>query len=209
MGGIAITYGVPLETLLAANGITDPRQVRAGQGLVIPLPGTTTSQEEASVASPSPAPDTSSSSVVDEGEAAGTGTPAPADTTGDALSDANKAMVIETALRLDQSVVVKKVTIIREPDRETILVVIETQGGTGSPGDETTLREAVTSFVYSYAADQRLDIGARYVLAQAQNETGEDSWYAAAAIDDIGLLTDSAINLSEFLNRIRIETASQ
>jgi LysM repeat protein len=40
---IARRFGVSLQALAAANGITDPRLIRPGQVLVIPLPGVTPS----------------------------------------------------------------------------------------------------------------------------------------------------------------------
>jgi murein DD-endopeptidase MepM/ murein hydrolase activator NlpD len=38
---IARRFGIPLNTLMAANQITDPRRLQIGQQLIIPLPGTT------------------------------------------------------------------------------------------------------------------------------------------------------------------------
>ena len=208
LSGIAIEYGVSLEALQAANDIEDARQVRSGTELVIPFEDEPEGEGEPSEATTPPSTDEASGPSDNQPEPAGTSAPAPAAVALEDLPDPNKAMVIETALRLDEAVVVKGVTILREPDRETILVVIETRGGTGSMGDQTTLREAATSFVYSQAADQRLDIGADFVLVQAQNGAGQDSWYAAAAMGDIGLLTASEITLAEFLQRVRIETPS-
>jgi hypothetical protein len=208
LSGVAIEYGVSVEAIQAANGIEDARQVRSGTELVIPFEDETGGEEEPGAGTiPSPTNEASGPSD-DEAGPGTTSTSAPADVALEDLPDPNKAMVIETALRLDQAVEVKGVTILREPERETILVVIETQGGTGSMGDETTLREAATSFVYSQAADQRLDIGADFVLVQAQNGAGQDRWYAAATMGDIGLLTASEITLAEFLQRVRIETPS-
>lgn len=184
LSGIAREYGVSLETLIAANNIADPSQVEVGQELAIPASEATVSQTEPTA----------------------TSIPVPADTSVEELTDENKAMVIETALRLDESVVVRRVRIVREEDKETILVVIETQGGKGSIADEITLREAITSFIYAYQGDQRLGIEAKYVLVQAQNNSGSDSWYAVAAIGDVGRLAASELTVSEFLERIRVVT---
>jgi LysM repeat protein len=41
LSGIALRFGVSVQALAAANGITDPRLIRPGQVLVIPQPGAT------------------------------------------------------------------------------------------------------------------------------------------------------------------------
>ncbi len=47
LGGIAQAYGVPLDRLMTANGITNPDLLRAGQTLVIPLEPLPTPSPEA------------------------------------------------------------------------------------------------------------------------------------------------------------------
>ena len=61
VGGIAQRYGVTVEAILQANGIADPRLLRAGQTLVIPLPALTptvtpTATFDPTQPTPTPAP---------------------------------------------------------------------------------------------------------------------------------------------------------
>ena len=93
-----------------------------------------------------------------------------------------------------------------EAGKEAILVAIETQSGAGSVTDETILLEVTTSLIYAYEGNQRLDIGANFVVVQALDDLGNDIWYAVASIDDIGLLVDGEITALEFVQRIRIST---
>jgi LysM repeat protein len=181
---IARAYGVSPVALATANNIGDPNVVEVGQGLLIPTPNP--------VASPTqPAADSTQTT---------TETP-PQD-----LPDQQKALVIATALQLQGSVQVKGARISREPDKEVILVVIETRGGQESIVDETTLKEAITCFIYAYQGGQRLEVGAKYVVVQAQDHSGADKWYAIATIDDIGALTNGQITLSDFVQRIKVGT---
>ena len=66
---IARRFGVSLQALAAANGITDPKLVRLGQVLVIPEPGTTP-QAPAKTAAPSatPSPRAQQTYVVKKGD---------------------------------------------------------------------------------------------------------------------------------------------
>jgi LysM repeat protein len=181
---ISRAYGVSSAALAEANDLADPNVLEDGQGLLIPTP------------TPVPSP-----------------TPPEADTTQTAantppqqLPDQQKALVIATALQLQGSVQVRGARISREPGKELILIVIETQGGQDSVVNETTLKEAITSFIYAYQGGQRLEVGAKYVVVQAQDQSGADRWYAVATMDDIGLLTSGQIALSDFVQRIKIGT---
>jgi LysM repeat protein len=184
LSNIAGRYGVSVDALIAANDIRDRGVIEVGEQLLIPSP--------------------SASAVQTEG--AGTSPQIASDTPPEELPDEVKAMILETALKSDQSVLARDVRIFREQDRETILIVIQTQGGQGSIVDETTLREATTGFIYAYQGDERLKIEAKYVLVQAQNDSGQDAWYAVATIDDVGLLANGEITPLEFLERIRVDT---
>jgi LysM repeat protein len=181
---IARAYGVSPVALADANDMADPNVLEEGQGLLIPTPTL--------VASPTP--------------------PAPEDTQTAAntppqdLPDQQKALVIATALQLQGSVQVKGARISREPDKELILLVIETQSQQDSVVNETTLKEAITSFIYAYQGGQRLEVEAKYVVVQAQDQSGTDRWYAVATMDDIGLLTNGQLALSDFVQRIKIGT---
>lgn len=181
---IAREYGVSVETLIAANNITDRGLVQVGQELAIPP----------------------SDAAVVQAQPTATSTLLPTDTPVEELPDENKALIIETALRSNESVVVKAVRIGRETGKESILVVIETQGGAGSIADETTLIEAAISFIYAYEGNQQLELETKYVVVQAQDDLGDDIWYAVATIDDIGRLVDSEITAFEFVERIRVLT---
>jgi LysM repeat protein len=37
LGGIAVRFGVDMEALANRNGIEDPRRIRTGQQLIIPI----------------------------------------------------------------------------------------------------------------------------------------------------------------------------
>jgi LysM repeat protein len=182
--GIAREYGVSLATLAAANDIPDIRRILDGQELVIPV----------------------SEAAVGETGPAATGALVPLDTPAAGSADERKALVIREAVGLDESLAVKDVKIGREPGKETILVVIETQGGTGSAADVTTLQEATTLFVYAYQGNQTLEIEAEYVLVQAQDRVGDDMWYAIVALDDVEPFVGGEITIGEFIERITFET---
>ncbi len=233
---IARQYGVSVETLMAANNITDRSLVQLGQELTIPPPdapvveaeptGTSTPTSESGpglndqdieVVQVEP---TQANTLIGEGEPGlgdqdtatsetqptGEGTPTPTGIPVTQLSVENKTLIIETALRANEDVVVRGVGFGGEAGKEAILVAIETQGGAGSIADETTLLESTTSLIYAYEGNQRLDIGARYVVVQAVDNLGNDTWYAVASIDDIGLLVSGDISTLDFVQRIRILT---
>jgi LysM repeat protein len=181
---IARAYGVSPVALADANDITDPNVVEEGQALLIPTPSP--------VASPT--------------QPAAGDTQTTAATPPQELPDQQKALVIATALQLQGSVQVRGARISREPGKELILVVIETRGGQESIVDETTLKEAITCFIYAYQGGQRLEVGAKYVVVQAQDQSGADRWYAVATVDDIGLLTSGQIALADFVQRIKVGT---
>ena len=101
---------------------------------------------------------------------------------------------------------VKDVRIGREPGKEAILITIETQGGTGSAEDVTTLQEAAKLMVYAYQGNRRLEIGAEYALVQAQDSAGDDVWYAVLALDQVEPLIGGEITIGEFIERIAFET---
>ncbi len=176
---IATQYGVSVDALIAANDIRDRSVIEVGEKLLIPSP-TATGVVSAPQAASNPPPEE--------------------------LPDEVKALVIETALKSDPSLRVKGVRIFREEGKETILIVIETQGGQGSIADGTTLREATTGFIYAYEGDQKLKIAARYVLVQAQNQPGQDVWYAVATLNDIGMLARGEITAQTFVQRIVVDT---
>jgi hypothetical protein len=177
--GIAREYGVSMARLAAANDISDIRRILEGQELMIPA-------SEAAVAA--------------------TGALSPLDTPEAESTDERKALIIREAVALDESLVVKDVKIGREPGKETILIWIETQGGTGAPDDVTTLQEASKLIVYAYQGNQRLDIGADFVLVQAQDAAGDDVWYAVLALDQVEPFIAGEITIGEFLGRITFET---
>ncbi|HHS96974.1 MAG TPA: LysM peptidoglycan-binding domain-containing protein [Chloroflexi bacterium] len=59
LGGIAAMYGVPLEELIAANGLSDPNLIHAGQELIIPgrtAPSDSAAVEPTAVPPPIPTP---------------------------------------------------------------------------------------------------------------------------------------------------------
>jgi LysM repeat protein len=177
--GIAREYGVSLARLAAANDIPDIRRILDGQELVIPV----------------------SEAAVGETGPAATGALFPLDTPGAGSADERKALVIREAVGLDESLAVKDVKIGREPGKETILVVIETQGGTGSAADEAT-----KLIIYAYQGNRRLEIGAEYALVQAQDGVGDDVWYAVVALDDVEPFVGGEITIGEFIERITFET---
>jgi hypothetical protein len=215
---IAREYGISVETLMAANNITDRGLVRVGQELTIPPSDVVAVETEPTEMTITPTgeggPDPGDQDAA-VSEAALTGTitaptgtitPIPTEVSVTQLPVESKVMVIETALRANESVAVKGVAFGGEAGNEAILVAIETQGGTGSIADETTLLEATTSFIYAYEGDQRLDIGAQFVMVQALDDLGNDAWYAVTSIDDIGLLVSGEITALEFIQRIRVLT---
>lgn len=233
---IAGEHGVSVETLMAANNITDRSLVQLGQELTIPpsdapvveAEPTETSgpigedepdlndqdtevvQVEPTEASTSIGESESGigdrDAAASEAEPTGASTPAPTRIPVAELPIANKTLIIETALRANEDVAVRGVVFGGEAGKEAILVAIETQGGAGSITDETTLLEATTSLIYAYEGDQRLDIGASFVVVQAVDNLGNDIWYAVASIDDIGLLVSGEVTTLEFIQRIRILT---
>lgn len=182
--GIAREYGVSLDTLAAANDIPNVRYIRDGLELVIPA----------------------SDAPVGQTGPAATSALFPLDTPGAGSADERKALVIREAVALDESLAVKEVKIGREPGKETILVVIETQGGTGSAADVTTLQEATKLIIYAYQGNRRLEIGAQYALVQAQDGAGDDVWYAVVALDDVEPFVGGEITIGEFIERITFET---
>ena len=218
---IAKEYGLSVETLIAANNITDRGLVKIGQELVIPPSGVTTSEAKPTatgtrVGGGEPELD-AQDTAISQTQPSEASTPTPAEPTATSVSipsytpveelpDEAKASILEIALRSDESLVVKEVKIGGETDRKTILVVIETQGGQGSIADRTTLIEATTSFIYAYKGNQRLDLEAKYVLVRAQALPGDDKWYALATIDNIGSLIDGEITALTFVERMVIET---
>jgi LysM repeat protein len=208
---IAREYGMSVETLMAANNITDRGLVRVGQELTVPLSDAVAVEVEPTVTTMAPTgegePELGDRDApASEAEPTGISTPTPTEIPLAQLPVESKVMVIETALRANASVAVKGVAFGGEAGNEAILVAIETQGGTGSIADETTLLEATTSFIYAYEGDQRLDIGAQFVMVQALDDLGNDTWYAVTSIDDIGLLVNGEITALEFIQRIRVFT---
>jgi len=208
---IAREYGMSVETLMVANNITDRGLVRVGQELTVPLSDVLAVEVEPTGTTMAPTgegePELSDGdAAASEAEPTGTSTPPPTEIPLAQLPVESKVMVIETALRANQSVAVKGVAFGGEAGNEAILVAIETQGGTGSIANETTLLEATTSFIYAYEGDQRLDIGAQFVMVQALDDLGNDTWYAVTSIDDIGLLVSGEITALEFIQRIRVFT---
>jgi hypothetical protein len=182
--GIAREYGVSLARLAAANDIPDIRRILDGQELVIPV-------SDATVGQTGPA----ATSVL-----------SPLATPAGESADERKALVIREAVDLDESLVVKDVKIGREPGKETILIFIETQSGTGSADDVTTLQEATKLIVYAYQGNQTLEIGAEFVLVQAQDDAGDDVWYAVLALDQVEPFIGGEITIGEFIERISFET---
>jgi hypothetical protein len=175
---------VSLATLAAANDIPNIRRILDGQELVIPV-------SEATVGQTGPAETSAVSSL---------------DTPAAGSADERKALVLREAVGIDESLAVKDVRIGREPGKETILILIETQGGTGSAADVMTLQEATTLFVYAYQGNQTLEIEAEYVLVQAQDRVGDDMWYAIVALDNVELFVGGEITVGEFIERISFET---
>jgi LysM repeat protein len=208
---IAGEYGVSVETLMAANDITDRGLVRVGQELTIPPSDAVAVEAEPTGTTVTPTgegePDLGDRDVTSsEAEPTGTSTPIPTEIPLAELPVENKILIIETALRANESVAVKGVAFGGEAGKEAILVAIETQGGAGSVTDETTLLETTTSLIYAYEGNQRLDIGANFVVVQALDDLGNDIWYAVASMDDIGLLVGGEITALEFVQRIRVST---
>jgi len=203
---IARAYGISVETLMAANNITDRSLVRLGQELTIPPSGVAVAEAQPTeinipIGEVEPGLDDLDALVSE-----GTSTPTSKQFSLADLSIANKTLIIETALRANESVAVKGVVFGGEAGKEAIVVVIETQSGATSIADETALVEVTTSFIYAYEGDQRLDMGAKFVVVQALDDLGNDIWYAVVSIDDIGLLVNGEITALEFIQRIRVMT---
>jgi hypothetical protein len=70
----------------------------------------------------------------------------------------------------------------------------------------TTLQEATKLIVYAYQGNRQLEIGAEYVLVQAQDDAGDDVWYAVLALDQVEPFIGGEITIGEFIGRITFDT---
>jgi len=203
---IARQYGVSVDTLMAANNITDRSLVRLGQELTIPPSDMVVAEAEPTEINTPTGEVEPELDDLDAIVSGGTSTPTSTELSLTDLPVENKSLIIETALRANKSVAAKGVAFGGEAGKEAIVVVIETQSGAKSIADQTTLVEATTSFIYAYEGNQRLEMGAKFVVVQALDDLGNDIWYAVTSIDDIGLLVDGEITALEFVQRIRVMT---
>lgn len=107
--------------------------------------------------------------------------------------------MIKAVLQSQGDVVVKEVKFDVVEGSRVVVITIETQGGTGEITDETTLKEALASFVVAYQSNQELKAGIETVIVQAQSSVGRNKWFAAANIEHIGLLVGNKITTTEFV----------